>query len=161
MSAVQNVGSYLKSHLTLSEETKEQIQQTVIKIKDFIVEHKSLIFFGLSVIFSYYMAPASAFEYLSYMGYSLKEVLVEGILWGTTILMLKNLFGAKPLTKAHDDKINYLAAIANIGQTYLCPTSGLFSSVASAGFIGIKTAFHHIFASDERRIYFMMDNDTN
>ncbi len=157
MSIVQNIKNFVSTSLTFSAETHEKIRGTIRKTIEFIIENKSLIFFGLTVLFSFYAAPASAFEYLSYFDICLKDVFIEGALFGSTLLILKNLFAAKS-TKTQDDKINYLAGLANIGQTYLSPTHGLVGSVAIAGFITLKSTFQYLFPSDDREIYFLVDN---
>jgi len=162
-----NTSDLRKANLPPYEQFKQQIREiadkikeTTKKVQDFIVNNKSLVFFALSVLFSYYMAPASAFAYLSSFESSiLKEAIIEGVLFGTTILTLKNILGVKSFTNIQDDQINYLATISNIAQTYLCPTAGLTNAIKNVGFIGIKTAFHRIFASDEREVYFLMDNN--
>ena len=166
--ALQNIKSFYNIHLVISQETKDKIsnaakntaeiaKKTANKIVEFVKENKSLIIFGLSVLFAYYMAPASAFEYMSYWGYSLKEAFVEGAILGSSVLILKNLFTSRSFTKNQDDQINYLSTIANICETYLCPTCGLVNAFATAGFITVKTAFNKIFASDDKDIYFMVE----
>jgi hypothetical protein len=157
MSIVSNIKNYLNDSLTFSKETHEKIQASIKKIEGFVNENKSLIFFGLTVCFSFYMAPVSALEYFSYFDISLKEMFIEGIILGAWVLILKNLF-ASSLTTPQDDKINYLAGIANIGETYLSPTFGLAVSVTTCGFIALKTLSRYIFPQD-RDIYFMVEKN--
>jgi len=152
---VKEAKSFIDKNFTFTEETHDKIRETLKKI----IEYMPLIFFGLTVLFSYFVAPASAFEYLNHLGYSLKSVFVEGAVFGTTVLILKNLFITKPLTKTQDDKINCLAGLANIGQTFLSPTYGLVNSIALAGFISIKTIFNHLFTKKDQKIYVLIQND--
>ncbi|NGX28057.1 MAG: hypothetical protein K940chlam1_00230 [Candidatus Anoxychlamydiales bacterium] len=152
-----NAKKSVLNNLTISDEKIAKFQKMARKVRDFIIENKSLVFFALSVAFSYYTAPAASFEYLHSLGYSLKEIFIQGALIGTAALSLKNLFFSKSLSKVQDDKIHYLSGVANIGQTYLSPTVGLVFAVATSGFMLIKTAVKNIFPADETRVYMLFD----
>lgn len=126
--------------LTIFEKIKEQAGETVVKIVDFILDHMSIIFFGLSVLFSYYMMPASGFAYLGYWT-DLSQTFIEGAMIGASALVVKNILTPKPFSKTQSKIINYLTGLINIGQSYLNPTFGFSFSVVTSGFILIKTLF--------------------
>lgn len=157
MPIVDTIKTFVNNSITVSEKNKELIKDTAKKIIEFVKEHKSLVFFGLTILFSFYMAPVSALEGLDYFGFSIVESFIEGALIGSSLLLLKNLFSSNSITKNQDDKINYLAGISNIGQTYLCPTYGLVNAVSTSGFIALKSIFNYIFPSEDRKIYFLME----
>lgn len=160
MDIVQNVKNFINTHLTLSDQTKESIKKTVEKIVEFIKDNKSLVFFALTVLFTYYMTPVSAFEYF-YKFNTLREIFVEGALFGAAVLVAKNIFSMRPLTKTQDDKINYLAGLANVGELCLNPAQGFISAAATCGFVAIKCLFERLFAGDEREIHFLIPENKN
>ncbi|NGX34903.1 MAG: hypothetical protein K1060chlam1_01263 [Candidatus Anoxychlamydiales bacterium] len=150
--------NYVVSSLTISEKNREKIKKLAKKIIDFINENKSLVFFGVSVLFSYYMAPASSFEYLAKTGFSLSKTFVSGVLLGAGLLALKNILFNYPVKNAEeeskgkitkDDKINYLLGISNLCQIYLNPVLALTTSIGTLGFMTIKTAYRFLFPPDE------------
>lgn len=150
--------NYIVSSLTISEKNRERISNSAKKIVDFIKENKSLIFFGVSVLFSYYMAPVSAFEYLAKTGFSLSKTFVSGVLIGTGLLALKNILIPDPVKNSKeenkgkitkDDKINYLLGISNLCQIYLNPVLALTTSIGTLGFMTVKTAYRFLLPPDE------------
>ncbi len=151
-----NLKSYVVSKLTISNQNKTKIKTIAKKIIDFVKSKKSLIFFGSSVLFSYYMAPAAAFEYLAKTGFSLTSSFVSGMLLGTSLLALKNILFLHPVRKpqntdsktSRNDKINYLLGISNLFQTYLNPLS-LGIVIATAGVVTVNTAYKFLLPPDE------------
>ena len=158
-----NVTSSVKSSLTISEKNRKRIgdavkklENTMKKILAFVIKNRSLIFFGLTVWFSYYMAPAAAFEYLAKTGFSLTSSFVSGIFLGTGLLALKNILFPYPIRNpqenngdiTQDDKINYLLGISNICLTYLNPALSLGAAIGLAGLVTAKSAYK-LFPADE------------
>lgn len=148
MSTVQGQGiNTINDQSLLSKEIKTNDEGTVQKVINFINDNKSLIFFGATLLFSYFMTPLYAFEYFNFF-----DTFVGGVIFGTTALIIKNLVTSLPMTKDQDDKINYLAGIANLGEIYLCPACALVTSISTAGFIAIKTIFNNLFAAEDQKL---------
>ncbi|MFA6119237.1 MAG: hypothetical protein WC688_04915 [Parachlamydiales bacterium] len=144
----------------ISAETKNKMYRTAQNVCDFIKENKSIIFFGLTLLFSYFMAPTSAIEYVSHWGSSLNEALLQGVLYGAGILALRNAFSSKPISKIQNDNINYLLGTINIIQTCLSPTYGLIGAAMTSGGMAIKTAFQHLFKLEDREVYFLVPDES-
>ncbi|NGX41110.1 MAG: hypothetical protein KR126chlam4_00946 [Candidatus Anoxychlamydiales bacterium] len=164
LSSVSRAKSYVVTSLTISEKNKAKIKNIPRKIMDFIKkimnfikENNSLIFFGLTVLFSYHMASVSAFEYLAKAGLSLTSTFVSGMTLGTGLLALKNILFSYPRrnTKENkdkttqDDKINYLLGIANLCQIYINPAQSLATAIGVAGLVAVKTAYKCFLPADE------------
>ncbi|NGX52675.1 MAG: hypothetical protein KR126chlam5_00978 [Candidatus Anoxychlamydiales bacterium] len=157
LNSVNSAKSYVISSLTISKENRGKIKAIPKKIMDFIIKNRSLIFFGLTVLFSYYLASAKAFEYLSKAGFSLTSSFVSGMTIGTGLLALKNILFSYPIknTKENkdkinqDDKINYLLGIANLCRIYISPVQALGTSFATLGFMAVKTAYKIFLPADE------------
>lgn len=156
-STVGKTKNYVVQSLTISEKNKEKISNGARKIAQFILKNKSLIFFGLTVGLSYYMAPVAAFEYLAKFGLSLTSTFVSGMLIGASSLAIKNIFVSYPARKpletngkmTQDDKINYLLGISNLCLNYLYPTTAFMYSIASSGFMLIKSGYRFLTPPDE------------
>ncbi len=159
LNSVSSVKSYVVSSLTISKENIEKIKAIPKKIMDFIKKNGSLIFFGLTVLFSYYLAPVKAFEYLTIAGFSLTTSFVSGMTLGTGLLALKNILFSYPTRNAkenkgkinQDDNINYLLGIANLCQAYINPVRSLGAIIGSAGFMVVKTAYKFFLPADEKK----------
>ncbi|NGX48896.1 MAG: hypothetical protein K940chlam5_00490 [Candidatus Anoxychlamydiales bacterium] len=157
LNSLSSAKSYVVSSLTISKENREKINAIPKKIWDFIIKNRSLIFFGLTVLFSYYLAPIEAFEYLTIAGFSLTGSFVSGMTLGTGLLALKNILFSYPVRNAkenkgkinQDDKINYLLGIANLCQAYINPARSLGTIIGSAGFMVVKTAYKLFLPADE------------
>ncbi|NGX63031.1 MAG: hypothetical protein KR126chlam6_00437 [Candidatus Anoxychlamydiales bacterium] len=149
------VKTFAKDRLITKEE-REQIKEAATKVYNFIKENKAIIFFGFTVLFSYYMAPASAMKYLAEKGLSLKTSFLTGVFLGAGVLALKNIFIAPSNKKEdpnskkmlNDRRATLLIAISNICQTLISPIAGLVYATATAGFMLIKTAYV-IFSKEE------------
>jgi len=157
LNSVSNAKNYVVSSFTISNENKEKIKALPIKIMEFIKENKSLIFFGLTVLFSYYMVSAKAFEFIADTGFSFTNSLISGMTLGTGLLALKNILFSYPIRNAQkntckinqDDKINYLLGITNLFLVYINPVQSLRTIIGLAGFMVVKTAYKIFLPADE------------
>jgi len=129
----------------LAKDSWDKAKNIAKKIYSLVMSNKSATFFYLSTIFAYNMAPLAAFGYMKYFGYSVLDLTLQGMATGATILALSNMIGLKEIGESANDRINYLAGVANILNTLVNPTEGLFSSIMITGLITSKNIYNAVF----------------
>ncbi len=129
---------WVANQLDLTEANKALVHQNADKVDRFVGEHKSIVFFGLSTLFTFITAP-----WRLPMAYTLR-VIAWGVSEGLTVLALSNFFGSKGISEEASDKINYLLGAATLLERVMFPYFSDVTALTNLGWVASKEAYRAI-----------------